>query len=178
MQGKIGCDSTPGEGTTFWIDLNAPSSDQVVHPLALEIHNQELRGEKQPASRPIILHIDANIASIRLVEHLVSQRAGYKFLSCLLPEAGLTLAAREQPDIIFFDFNFPGIDGHEFLNKLKQQDSTKATPVIALSSGTIPQAYKNNLATDFSDYLAKPIDSDKFYNVIDKLIGKKIIAAK
>jgi two-component system, cell cycle response regulator DivK len=54
----------------------------------------------------------------------------------------INLARDEQPDLILMDIRLPGISGFDVTRLLKQDDQTKAIPVIAataylLCSGTV-----------------------------------------
>jgi len=49
-------------------------------------------------------------------------------------EGAISLAEKEQPDIILLDILLPGIDGFEILSRLKANLRTKTIPVILLSN--------------------------------------------
>ena len=80
-----------------------------------------------------ILIVEDNPANMKLAVFLL-QSAGHAVLSATDAEAGLTLARDELPDLILMDIQLPGIDGLEAIVLLKQDQATRAIPVIALTA--------------------------------------------
>jgi CheY-like chemotaxis protein len=72
----------------------------------------------------------------------------------------------EIPQLILLDINLPKIDGKEVLFKIKSDSDLKKIPVVILTTSSsekdILDAY-NNYA---NCYITKPVDLDKFINVI------------
>ncbi|MDP3963437.1 MAG: response regulator [bacterium] len=69
---------------------------------------------------------------------------GYTALGASDGEEGLLLAQKEKPDLILLDIILPKMNGFDVLKRLKEDETTKAIPVIMLtnleSSGDIEQA--------------------------------------
>jgi CheY-like chemotaxis protein len=53
-------------------------------------------------------------------------------------QEGLTLAAREKPDLIILDITMPVMDGIGMLVELKKDPDPKDTPVIMLTAEAGP----------------------------------------
>ena len=72
----------------------------------------------------------------------------------------------DTPHLILLDINLPKIDGKEVLFKVKNDPKLKKIPVVILTTSSsekdILDAY-NNYA---NCYITKPVDLDKFINVI------------
>jgi len=83
----------------------------------------------------------------------------YTLLEAADGQQALELANKEQPDLILLDIMMPGIDGGLVLHKLKEQEKTRAIPVImvtALNSDTQVFVCLNDGAVD---HICKPFSS-------------------
>jgi anti-sigma regulatory factor (Ser/Thr protein kinase) len=111
MGGRIGVESTFGQGSSFWVELPL-----VEGPLA----RLERLDEPHPilaASFPArtILYIEDNLANMRLIELILEQRPGIKLLTAMQGQLGLELAREHQPDLILLDLHLPDISGYDVL---------------------------------------------------------------
>lgn len=114
-----------------------------------------------------ILYIEDNPANLRLVTQLLGRRSDIKMLSAEEPVSGLELAKQYKPDLILLDINLPGINGFEVLKHLREQDSIRDKPVIAVSANAMPKDIKRGLEAGFDDYVTKPIDIIKLLQTVD-----------
>ena len=67
----------------------------------------------------------------------------------------LAAERREKPDLIFLDLNLPRLDGREVLRLLKEGETTKAIPVIVVSSSEREEDVRNAYELGASSYLSK-----------------------
>ncbi|RZL35537.1 MAG: response regulator [Rubrivivax sp.] len=159
MGGRIGVDSTPGQGSIFWVELQAsevaerprPETDwggltTPILPLA----------ESRPAT---VLYVEDNPASRRLVEELLLDRHDLRLLSATDGQAGVEMARAERPDVILMDNNMPTMTGREAQALLKADPRTAHIPVIALTANAMPDAAVSSLAAGYFRYLTKPLDA-------------------
>ncbi|MCD6234999.1 MAG: response regulator [Candidatus Neomarinimicrobiota bacterium] len=75
------------------------------------------------------------------------------------------------PDLILLDISLPGMDGIEVLKNIRNIQSLKNTPVIALTAHALPGDKENFLRQGFNDYITKPIIDD---NILFETINKWI----
>ena len=85
------------------------------------------------------------------------QSAGHTVLCATDAEAGLALARDERPALILMDIQLPGVDGLEATKLLKQAQSTRAIPVIALTALVMKGDEERIRAAGCDGYIAKPI---------------------
>lgn len=93
---------------------------------------------------------------------LLLQSAGHTVLSAVDAEAGLMLARSEQPSLILMDIQLPGMDGLQATALLKQDDATRAIPVIALTALAMKGDEERIRAAGCDGYIAKPIGIKDF----------------
>jgi signal transduction histidine kinase/CheY-like chemotaxis protein len=166
MDGEIGADSTVGDGSVFWIELNLVAAPQLAgaadKPFAL-LQAQVQQGTALRA----LLYVEDNRANMQLVEQLIARRPDMRLLSATDGMHGIALARTHQPDVILMDINLPGISGIEVLKILVNDPATKHIPVLALSANAMPHDIEKGLAAGFFRYLTKPIKINEFMAALD-----------
>lgn len=89
-------------------------------------------------------------------------------------ETGLFMAERLKPDIILLDLLLPGMDGFQFLTKIKSHAVLKSIPVLVLSNLSDPKDIERAKSLGAADFAPK---SETDLSVIDLKI-KKILTTK
>lgn len=72
--------------------------------------------------------------------------------------AGLDLAARHHPDVIFLDLMMPEMDGWEVLRRLKEDDATAQIPVVLLTARTGEADQMRGWQEGILEYVSKPFN--------------------
>jgi CheY-like chemotaxis protein len=75
-------------------------------------------------------------------------------------------AARRLPDIILLDLSLPGMSGRDLLEILKADERLRQIPVVVLSSSSAEQDIVRSYDLHASAYVVKPIDLNKFREVV------------
>jgi CheY-like chemotaxis protein len=115
-----------------------------------------------------VLYIDDNPANVRLVERLIEQRPGLRFMAAHLGQLGLDLAREHQPDLILLDLHLPDMEGAAVLRAIRQDPQLRQTPVVVLSAEAEPDLAAQMLAAGAQGYLMKPLDFDEFFAAVDR----------
>ena len=175
--GVIGVESTVGQGSVFWIDLNLTAEPQPVagaaEPAVAQVQVQA------DAQLRKLLYVEDNPANLMLVEDLIARRPDIRLLSARDGISGVEVARASRPDVILMDINLPGISGIEALRILAKDLATAQIPVIALSANAMPRDIEKGLAAGFFRYLTKPIKVNEFMETLDvALIFAKTRAAR
>ena len=105
-----------------------------------------------------VLYIEDNLIAVRLMEEIVDLIAGLTMISSHDAITGLKLAEETHPDIVICDIRLPDVDGYEALARLRVMESTRETPVLALSANASPDDVKKATEAGFDAYLTKSID--------------------
>lgn len=117
-----------------------------------------------------ILYIEDDQANRQLVNFIVMRREDLLLLEAETGNDGLRLVREQKPDIILLDLSLPDISGYEVLDHIQSDSTTSSIPVICVSGDNLPQDIEKGLEAGFSDYIGKPIDVIRFYNIIDKTL--------
>jgi len=167
MNGTIGTDSKPGEGSTFWVELQSNDQSTLSDPQLSQRPNFDAGCQ--------VLYIEDNISNLRVVEAILRHYPKLKLMSANNGCFGLELANDYIPDVILLDINLPDMSGYDILKALRQSAPTNNIPVIALSADAMPVDIERGLAAGFNEYLTKPIDANK---LIDALLTHNTAAKK
>jgi len=166
MKGRIGVESTVGEGSAFWFELNLTTEPCLAEDAAGRAAAVALPIQPDEQSRTL-LYVEDNPANMMLVEDLIARRPDIRLLSAVDGNLGIMLARASLPDVILMDINLPGISGIQALTILRADPATAHIPVVALSANAIPRDIEKGLAAGFFRYLTKPIKVNEFMDTLD-----------
>jgi signal transduction histidine kinase/CheY-like chemotaxis protein len=171
MGGRIGVDSRLGEGSVFWVELQASELPAAPRPDTDwgALFNPAVASPAGDAPATI-LYVEDNPASRQLVEELLRTRSDLRLLSATDGRAGLERALAERPDIILMDNNMPHMTGREVQSLLKLDPRTAHIPVIALTANAMPEAAASSLAAGYFRYLTKPLNPVALMAALDSAL--------
>ena len=124
------------------------------------------------SGRKIVLYIEDNAASQRLMYKVICKRPELELVEAMTAELGLPLAVSLQPSVILLDINLPGMDGYEALAQLRKLPGLQETPIVAVTANAMKGGAERGLAAGFTAYVAKPLDIEQFYALLDKLLAE------
>lgn len=102
-----------------------------------------------------ILVVDDEIPNLQLLLQLLSA-AGYRVRPCELPQVAIESARSQPPDLILLDVRMPAMDGFEVCRRLKQDERTRAVPVIFVSALQDVQDRVRGFEAGGVDFISKP----------------------
>ena len=166
MGGVIGVESTIGEGSKFWFELQL-AADPYPAVSAIKPAATAQAQVQTTASMRTVLYVEDNPAILMLVEDLLARRPDVHLLAARDGVSGVEIARTARPDVILMDINLPGISGITALKILSDDPATAHIPVVALSANAVPRDIQRGLEAGFFRYLTKPIKIDEFMTTLD-----------
>ncbi len=159
---KLGIESQPGEGTSFYFSL----------PLVAIIPDQPpetLVPVPRARKAPRILVIEDNEVTGQLIQSQLTS-SGYETLKCAQPERATEIAAEHQPDAITLDLLMQPVHGLEVLLQLKNDPRTSTIPVIVV---TIVDQPGVGTALGADEYLIKPVDKATLLAAVERCLRSR-----
>jgi two-component system cell cycle response regulator DivK len=108
-----------------------------------------------------ILYIEDDPINKYLVKKVLTSK-GYEVSEAHNGKDGLAKAEEVVPDLILMDMQMPGLDGYQATKQLKETESMKHIPVIAVTAHALPGDKEKCLAAGCNGYITKPIDIKTF----------------
>lgn len=75
----------------------------------------------------------------------------------------------ELPVVILLDLKLPKVDGLEVLNRFKNHRRFRSVPVVILSTSSEDSDIQTAYREGANSYIVKPVDFDKFMQVVDHI---------
>jgi CheY-like chemotaxis protein len=174
MGGTLGVVSTPGRGSTFFVEL---ATAHARHP---KPECAEAVSPTAPAARPrgrTVLYVEDNLDNLALLKGILAYRPQVRLLSAVRGGLGLDLARQHHPDLILLDVHLPDMKGDEVLRRLRADPQLHDTPVVVLSADATPLQIERLRAAGARDYLTKPIDVERFLAVLDNFFVEQPVGS-
>ncbi len=112
-----------------------------------------------------ILIVEDNEINNRLLDRRLS-RLGHETLTAFDGVEALEVAFSHKPDVVLMDISMPQMNGLEATRKLREDERTQTTPVIAITAHVMPYDRERALAAGCDEYEPKPLD---FRRLVDKI---------
>ncbi|HYY42065.1 MAG TPA: ATP-binding protein, partial [Pyrinomonadaceae bacterium] len=153
----------PGHGARFTLTLpRVAHAEQVASP-------QSAAAPQSVCQR--VLVIDDSPDTLELL-HMLFEQKGSKVCSADSAAEALKLAAAEPPNIIISDLGMPGMDGYELLAALRRLPGLARVPAIAISGYAMEEDRARSLRAGFAAHLAKPLDIERLFALIQQLVAR------
>jgi two-component system, cell cycle response regulator DivK len=120
--------------------------------------------------RKRILVVEDHQLSLALLKQLLGVH-GYEILETSEGLEAIDIARDEQPDLILMDIDLPDICGLDATRLLKQDEQTKAIPIIAVTALATPEYEKKSFESGCDAYIAKPITLDNLLRTIKSFLS-------
>jgi two-component system cell cycle response regulator DivK len=120
-----------------------------------------------------ILYVEDNDDNVYMLKMRFELLEGFEVLVAENGEVGCNVAIAELPDLILMDLDLPVVDGWEATRRLKSNAATSAIPIIALTAHAMAGSREKALAVGCDDFDTKPVDFDRLFQKIDRLLASK-----
>ena len=164
MGSDIQVESSLGQGSRFWFDIDIPVDEtwRGTTPLA-----RIVVGYQGPRKKALIVD-DVSANRSVLVDLLTT--LGFDVSEAVNGQEGVEKAQALQPDIILMDIVMPVMDGLKAIALLRQLPDFKKVPLIAMSASASDVETQKSLVVGATAFIPKPVDINKFLQQLDKLL--------
>ncbi|WP_428307319.1 hybrid sensor histidine kinase/response regulator [Lacipirellula sp.] len=169
----------PGQGSTFVVCLPVQiavpdvtdGEGERIHPAVAG--DGQLSISRLPISDLKVIIVDDEVDARALVERMLGQHGVDVYTAGSADEA-LALIARVKPDVIVSDVGMPGVDGYQFMRKVRSLSDEQGgrTPAVALTAFARSEDRTKALLAGYQAHLAKPVDANELAAVVATLAGR------
>jgi two-component system, cell cycle response regulator DivK len=106
----------------------------------------------------------------RLFMRLELEEQGFIVFEAENGQVAVETAIREQPDVILMDLTLPLMDGFQATKLIRQNETLKNVPVIAVTAHQEDDFRSDAKSSGFDAYVTKPIDVNWLKELIAGLL--------
>ena len=161
MGGAIDCESEPGRGTRFWMDVPLPPTSEHL--------------TKRPET---VVELEGNGLRVLVADdHPTNRKVVEVMLSSVVPTLTMVENGAEALDrlrtqdfhLVLMDMQMPVMDGLTCVRELRQLEAEtgrRRTPVVMLTANALPEHVNRALAVGADLHLAKPFTAAALFEAV------------
>ncbi|MBN2006556.1 MAG: response regulator [Anaerolineae bacterium] len=169
MGGELQVKSAPGQGSTFWFEIELPVVEMTV--AAPQVPLQTIVAYKSGREFPVnVLVVDDKAYNRSLITDLLTP-LGFAVTEAENGQQGIAQARSLRPDLIITDLVMPVMDGFEAIQLIRQMPALKDAVIIAMSASVIEDDKQRSLNLGCNAFVSKPVDVEQLLLVIAEQLG-------
>ena len=122
----------------------------------------------EPPARKHILVVDDDSSVLKLIKGHLSEQ--YDVATAISGKVAMKFLETKRTDLILLDYEMPGENGVDVLNKIRCNEKLKELPVVFLTGVSERERIQEVLALRPQGYLLKPIDMERLSDTIESLM--------
>ncbi len=175
MGGRVGAESQPGQGSTFWLELSLPlptAGSRVAEDVGKEAAHHDCADGEVPAE-PVSGDLSAYAqCKLLLVEdNPINQEVMLDILASVGLRAdvadngqeALAKVSARRYDLILMDMQMPVMGGVEATRAIRRLAAYGKTPILAMTANAFESDRQACLDAGMNDHIAKPVVPDILY---------------
>lgn len=186
MGGRIGVNSTPGEGSTFWftvqlevgdanrVPAHSPEQFEIIEESFANYSQRSLTAPLWTLATKKVLVVDDNKVNLLVAQRMLEQ-LGYIVDLAANGQEAIDFSAKYDYAAIVIDNQMPGMDGNEATEIIRRvEGDAQHTPIIALTANAMEDDRKKAFAAGVDAFLSKPVFLEDLEESLKKLLHPEV----
>lgn len=178
MGGRFDFESSPGQGSTFWIEIDLEMPLAIGPEQGLDRAKGLLEPEKVDTGC-------VRLSTVLVVEDVLTNRMlinaqlrqlfpGVNILEACDGQESIELIQNNQIDLVLMDIHMPIMDGITATRQIRLLDSPKnSLPIVALTASALEEERERCMACGMNDFLTKPVRRE----LLKKVVSHHLLSA-
>ena len=172
MHGELTAQSVPDHGSRFRFVLELRRQQEGLGSKTLDHRDPDGR-EHRPINGRLsgrVLLVEDNPTN-QLVARELLESFGLRVVIAEDGESALERLHEGRFDLVLMDIQMPGMDGYLATQKIRSDERFLNLPIVAMTAHAMEGDQARCLAAGMNDYLSKPVDPAKLYEVLRKWLA-------
>jgi CheY-like chemotaxis protein len=172
LGGEITIRSQVGRGSIFGFNIPVKLTE------AAAVHTQEAGRHViglMPGQGSYRLLIVDDSAENRFVLRRLLEQSGFSVWEAAGGQEAVDLCKSDPPDLIWMDLRMPEMDGNEAARRIREGESGRHTPIIALTAGIMESKGPSSHSGVFDDWVYKPFRETEIFDKLEKHLGVQFV---
>jgi len=165
MSGTLRARSSPGNGSTFILELPASFMAPLPRPIDDETEIPEASYRQR-----VVHYVEDNETNAEVMRGIMALRPQVKLEVSMLGLDGLSAIRQQRPSLILLDMHLPDISGLELLRHLQADPDTADIPVIVVSADATDARITEAMVAGATHYVTKPVNVPQFLAALDEML--------
>ncbi len=165
MGGSIGVDSTIGEGSRFYFEV------QLKKARAVARQSEPISALPDPQKHPVLIVDDDKVAAMGA--KLLLENLGIPVTTVNDGGQALQIIRQTPFDAILMDVHMPEMDGMEVTRRIRQDADERIArvPIIGVTASVLKNERQMYLESGMDHVLAKPVELDALMNLLVSMLA-------
>jgi CheY-like chemotaxis protein len=164
MGGKVGANSTPGVGSTFWFTVKLKKGGtEAIAPAATDVDAEAELRHRYAGQRILVVDDEPINREVALM-----QLEDVDLLTDMAEDGAEAVAMARKTDyaVILMDMQMPKLNGLDATQQIRQLPGYQDIPIIAMTANAFAEDKAQCMAAGMNDFLIKPFIPEALFAIL------------